>query len=59
MIIDGKMTNKMTMDNRVETIMIGIIHPGKIEIIDNLTGVVGIMMREGPMTRGGMKIINY
>ena len=34
-------------------------HPGKIEIIDNLIGVMDIMMREGPMTREEMKKINH
>ena len=39
--------------------MIRNIHHDNIEIIDNLIGVMDIMMREGPMTREEMKKINH
>ena len=49
----------MSIKGIVGTVMIENIHPDKIEIIDNLIGVIDIMMREGPLTREEMKTIDH
>ena len=49
----------MSIKGIVGTVMIENIHPDKIEIIDNLIGVIDIMMREGSMTREEMKKISH
>ena len=43
------MTDMMTIGAIVGTIMTGIIHPGRIAIIDNLTGVVDTRTTEEPV----------
>ena len=49
----------MTIGAIVGTIMTGIIHPGRIAIIDNLTGVVDTRTTEEPMITDVMTLINH
>ena len=49
----------MSIEGIMRTVMNEIIHPSKIEIIDDLTKAIGITMIEGPMTIRDMKLIDH
>mgnify|MGYP000618502846 CR=1 FL=1 len=59
MSIDERRIGKRSIERIVKTIMTGNIHPDKIEMIDDLTGVIYIMLKEVPMTREEMKTIDH